>query len=172
MSFSPSFTTAQTPANPSYVIFEDTSVGSDPLIASRRITIIDCNGNFIVPSGTTTDYINWSLTVNPISLDLLSTDTAVNVQVDWLDSSTNVLYTVNTNYCLAEFSKQFLYYLIQLQSLNYQIIQDSNYWGNVGIFWTNIRGAINAVEIGNDIFAAQVCLNRTIFMSQNQSFYF
>jgi hypothetical protein len=112
------------------------------------------------------------LTVNPISLDLLSTDTAVNVQVDWLDSSTNVLYTVNTNYCLAEFSKQFLYYLIQLQSLNYQIIQDSNYWGNVGIFWTNIRGAINAVEIGNDIFAAQVCLNRTIFMSQNQSFYF
>lgn len=172
-SFSQSFTVSQTPANPSIVILTDTSTGSDPLINSRRIYITDCNGNPIVPSGTTTNYIVWELPNNPISLNILTQDTAVNIRVDWLaQNPSTVLYTLNNNYCLCEFGKQFFYYLIQLQSLNYNIIQDSNYWNNVGIFWTNIIGAINAVQIGDDIFASQTCLNREINMQQNQLYYF
>lgn len=172
MPFSQNFTVAQTSANPAFVIITDTSTGSDGAIDSRRIYITDCFGNYIVPSGTTTDYIDWPLVDNPISLNILTQDTAANVMVEWLDNTQQVLYELNNNYCFSEFNKQFLYYLIQLQSQTYNIIQDNNYWGNVGILWTNIIGAINAVEIGDDIFASQACLNRATNMNQNQAYYF
>lgn len=172
MPYSQNFTVSQTSANPAFVIITDTSTGSDPAIDSRRIYITDCNGNAVVPAGTTTTYIDWPLLDNPISLDLLTQDMALNVKVEWLDNATQILYELDNNYCLSEYNKQFLYYLIQLQSLTYNIIQDNNYWGNVGIFWANIIGAINAVEIGDDIFASQTCLNRATLMAQNQAYYF
>jgi hypothetical protein len=172
MPFSQNFTVAQTSANPAFVIITDTSTGSDPAIDSRRIFITDCFGNYIVPSGTTTSFIPWALANNPISLNILTQDAAVNIKVEWLDSADNVLYELNNNYCLSEFNKQFLYYLIQLQSQTYNIIQDNNYWGNVGIFWTNIIGAINSVEIGDDIFASQACLSRATNMQTNEAYYF
>lgn len=172
MPYSQNFTVSQTSANPAYVIVTDTSTGSDPAIDSRRITITDCNGNYIVPSGTTTNYIPWPLLDNPISLNILTQDTAANVKVEWLDVGSNVLYELNNNYCFSEYNKQFLYYLIQLQSYTYNIIQDNNYWGNVGILWTNVLGAINAVEIGDDIFASQASLSRATYMAQNQAIYF
>jgi hypothetical protein len=172
MPFSQNFTVAQTSANPAFVIITDTSTGTDGAIDSRRIYITDCFGNYIVPSGTTTNYIDWPLVDNPISLNILTQDTAANIRVEWLDASNNILYELNNNYCFSEFNKQFLYYLIQLQSQTYNIIQDNNYWGNVGIFWTNIIGAINSVEIGDDIFASQACLNRATNMAQNQAYFF
>ena len=181
MPYSQNFTVAQTPINPAYVIITDTSTPPNDYatynIDSRRIYIRDSFGNFIVPDGTTTDYIEWPLLQNPISLNILTQDFAVNIQVEWRDSTvtppTNpVLYSLDNNYCFSEYNKQFLYYLIQLQAHNYNIIQDNNYWGNVGIFWANIIGAINAVETGDDIAASQACLSRATFMAQNQSIYF
>lgn len=176
MAYSQNFTVAQTSANPAYIIITDTSTPPNDYatynIVSRRITIKDSNGDYIVPAGTTTNYIPWSLLDNPISLNVLTQDTAVNVMVEWLDSSSAVLYELNNNYCLTEYNKQFLYYLIQLQSLTFNVIQDNNYWGNVGMLWTNIIGAINSVEIADDIFSSQVCLNRATFMAQNQSTFF
>ena len=180
MPFSQNFTVAQTPANPAYIILTDTSTPPNDYatydITTRRITITDAFGNFIVPAGTTTNYIDWPLLDNPISLNVLTQDTAVNIKVQWLEILPGPVvtekYELNNNYCFTEFNKQFLYYLIQLQSMTYSIIQDNNYWGNVGILWTNIIGAINSVEIGNDIFASQACLNRATFMAQNQANFF
>jgi len=176
MPFSQNFTVAQTSANPAFIILTDTSTPPNDYatynIDIRRITITDYLGNFIVPAGTTTNYIEWPLLDNPISLNVLTQDMAVNIKVQWLDPFDVELYELNNNYCFTEFNKQFLYYLIQLQSMTYNIIQDNNYWGNVGILWTNIIGAINSVEIGNDIFASQACLNRATFMAQNQANFF
>jgi hypothetical protein len=174
MPFSPNFTVSQTPVNPAYIIITDTSTGSDPAIDSRRIYITDNNGNAVVPVGTTTNYIPWALVDSAISLNILMQDMALNIKVEWIDNALipSVLYDLDNNYCFSEYNKQFLYYLIQLQSYTYNIIQDNNYWGNVGIFWTNIIGAINAVEVGDDIFSSQTCLNRATFMAQNQSTFF
>lgn len=172
MSFSQNFIVAQTPANPAYILISDTSTGSDPSIIGRRITITDCFGNYLVPTGTTTNYIDWPLLDNPISLNVLTKDTAVNILVEWMYAGPVAHYSLNNNYCFSEFNKQFLYYLIQLQSMTYNIIQDNNYWGNVATFWTNIIGAINSVEIANDIFASQACLDRATFMAQNQANFF
>jgi len=172
MPYSQNFTVAQTPINPAYIIVTDTSTGSDPLIIGRTITIKDSFGNYLVPEGITTNYIDWPLVDISISLNILTQDVAANVLVEWLYAGPVIQYSLNRNYCFSQYNKQFLYYLIQLQAHNYAIIQDNNYWGNVGIFWTNITGAINAVEIGDDIAASQACLSRATFMAQNQSIYF
>ena len=172
MPYSQNFTVAQTSANPAYIIMTDTSTGTDGLIVSRRITITDSNGDYVVPAGVTTNYIDWPLLDNPISLNILTQDMALNIMVEWLYAGAVVQYDLNNNYCFSEYNKQFLYYLIQLQSLTYNIIQDNNYWGNVSTFWINIIGAINSVAIADDIFASQVCLNRATFMAQNQATYF
>lgn len=172
MPLTPNFSVSQTAVNPAYVVFTDTSSGSDGDIVSRRIYVTDSDGEPIVPDGVTTTYIAWPLATNPLNVDLLTQDAAVNIRVDWLDAGDSVLYTKNTNYALTQFSQQFLYYLIQLQSQNYNIIQDKNYWSNVGIFWANVIGAIKAVEVGNDIAASQACINRAIFMYDNQTMYF
>jgi hypothetical protein len=172
MAFLQNFSVAQTPANPKYLILTDTSTGSDEFIVSRKIYIQDCFGNYIVPAGYGINYIEWALENNPISIDLLTKDVAVNILVQWLDVNGAVLYELNNNYCLPEFNKQFLYYLVQLQSNNYNIIQDTRYWDNVATFWTNIVGAMNAVQNGNDIFASQESLDRASYMAENQFKFF
>ena len=76
MPYSQNFTVAQTPINPAYVIITDTSTPPNDYatynIDSRRIYIRDSFGNFIVPDGTTTDYIDWPLLQNPISLNIIT----------------------------------------------------------------------------------------------------
>jgi hypothetical protein len=166
------FSVAQTPSNPKYLIISDTSEGLSG-VAYRRIYIQDCFGNYIVPVGNDNpQYIYWALENDPISLDILTKDVAVNIKVQWMNALDSIICELDNNYCLTEFNKQFLYYLIQLQSNNYNIIQDTRYWDNVSIFWTNIIAAINAVQIGNDIFASQQCLDRSTYMAENQFKFF
>jgi hypothetical protein len=172
MSFTPNFTVAQTALNPSLVIVSDTSTGVDANIAQRRIYFKNSQGENVVPVGTTTDYVEWVLVNNPINIDLLTKDQALEVRVDWLSAGGTVLYTLTQKYCFSQNSKQFLYYLIQLQSLTFNVIQDTNYWGNVALLWTNIIGAINAVEIADDIYSSQVCLDRATFLASNQEKFF
>jgi hypothetical protein len=172
MPFVQNFSISQTPSNPALVIAEDTSTGADAAIVSRRITFTDSAGNTVVPSGTSTSYVAWALATNPITITLLTSDMAFNITVQWLDVSNTVLYTKSETYCLAEYNKSYLYYLIAQQAQAYPIIQDTNYWSNVGIFWVNIIGAIKAVELANDIASSQASLNRSTFMQQNANLYF
>lgn len=172
MSFSPSFAISRTPLNDALVIATDDSVGSDILIISRRITLTDSSGNTLVVSGTTTSYNAWPLATNPISLNLLTTDTAVSILVQWMSVTNTVLYDSTQSYCLANYSKTFLYYLEQSQSLTPNIVQDSNYSANLAILWATVKGAINSIEEGNDLAASQNALNRANYMRLNQSNFF
>lgn len=99
---------------------------------------------------------------------ILDNDAGVSVTVQWLSAADAVLYTLTQLYTLAEFNKNFLYYLIQQQALSPSIPQDANYFSNLATYWMNITGAIQAVEIGADIAAAQACLDRATSMKDNQ----
>ena len=172
MAFDPIFSISRTPLNDALVIATDDSTGVDSNITQRRITLTDSAGNTLVVSGTTTSYNEWPLITNPISLDLLITDTAVSILVEWLDVSNVVLYESTESYCLANYSKSFLYYLEQSQSLTPNIVQDANYSANLANLWAAVRGAINAIEEGNDLAASQNALNRANNYRLNQSLYF
>lgn len=172
MAFVQDFSISQTALNPALIIAEDTSTGVDAAITQRRIFFLDSEGNYLAESGVTTDYNAWAYATNPKSFDVLTEDTALQITVQWLDVSNNVLYSKTQSYCLAYYNKQFLYYLVQQQSLNPGIVQDTSYNSNVALFWTTIIGAVNAVTIGDDISASQNSLNRGTEMRNNQSFYF
>ena len=171
MPFVPDFNVTQTPASPSQIVVTDMSTGSDPAITQKRIYVQDINGAYLVPAGTTTNYVTWT-TGQTKTLDILSTDQAVNVKVEWLDAFAYVLYQSNANYCFSQYNQQYFYYLVQVQSQTYNIIQDNRYWQNMATYWANIIGAIKAVELGNDIFGSQVSLNRATFMQNNAQNFF
>jgi len=170
MSFSPAFSIGQYPANPSIVIAVDESVGSDGSISFRKIFVQDANGNYLVPSGTTTQFTVWPLADLSISLNILTNDVAAVVTVQWCDSGGNMLYESAQTYCFPLFSKQFAYQLIQ--GLVPPITLDTNYSASLANLWTSIIGAVNAVEVGGDIFASQNALNQAIYLRTNQSLFF
>jgi len=172
MPLSPAFSISQTALNPALIIAEDTSTGDDAAIAGKRITFTDANGDTLVESGVTTSYNVWATADNPDSFDVLTEDTALSILVQWVNSAGTALYSSTQSYCLAYYNKQFLYELVQQQSLVPGIVQDSNYWSNVATFHTTIVGAVNAVEIGGDIAASQNMLNKGTQMRLNESLYF
>jgi hypothetical protein len=172
MAITPSFTVAQTAISPSHVVLADTSSGSDGSIASRRIYFQDSGGNYVVPTGTTTSYVAWSYSDSTIDVNLLLRDMALTIIVQWLDSGNTVLYTLSNKYPLSEYNKQFFVYLVQLQGLETGIVNDGNYVGNMGLFWTNIVAGINAVNEGSDIAGAQNCFDRATYMRLRQTTFF
>jgi hypothetical protein len=167
-----SFSVSQPAATPNIIVVTDTSTGVDVAVTQRRVYVQDATGNYLVPSGTTTDYIQWSYSDVAINLDVLTTDSAVNVRVDWLNVSNVVLYTENNNYAFTQYNRQFFVYLVQLQGLTPGVVQDANYFSNSAILWTMIQAAINAVEYGNNIAAAQNCLSIANQLRLNQAYSF
>lgn len=173
MPFSPAFSVGQALSNPGAVTLTDDSSGSDVLITQRRVYFTDEAGNYIVPSGTSTDYVAWPLATNPITISsLLQVDTSVNILVQWLNVSNVVLYDDDDDFCLRAFNKQQFVYLIQQQALSPGIVQDSNYFSNLCQYWINIQGANTMVEDAADLSGSQNCLNRATEMLQNESKYF
>lgn len=172
MAITPSISVSQSALNPAYITVTDDSTGSDASIASRRLYIQDAAGNYIVPTGTTTDYIAWSYAQSSITPNVLTQDTAASITVQWLDVSNSILYVYNNTYGLSQFGKQFFYYLIQQLGLTPGTFQDDNYSGNLAMFWAFIVAGDNAITNGNDVAAAQQCYNKEIQMMNNQAFYF
>jgi hypothetical protein len=172
MALSPAFTISQSALSPSNITATDTSTGSDGAITSRRIYFQTSQGTYLVESGTSTDYEVWSYSDSSETFNVLTTDQALSITVQWLDVSNNVLYSLTQVFCLSEFNQQFFYYLIQQQALTPNIIQDSNYFSNIANYWMNITGAIQAIEIGADVSASQNCLNRATYMMDNQANFF
>lgn len=168
----PSISVSQSAATPSDVTITDTSTGSDAAISARRVYIQTATGTYLVESGTTTDYEVWPYADASITLDVLTQDECVNILVQWLNVSNSVLYSYENQYALSEYNKQFLVYLVSNQGLTPGIVQDTNYSGNIAIFWTNIIAGINQVEFGDDIAGGQNCFNRATFMRQNESMFF
>lgn len=167
-----SFTIAQSALNPALVIATDTSTSIDPSITKRRIYFQTYSGEYLVPSGVTTDYIEWPLADVSISLDILTQDQAVNVTVQWLNVSNTVIETLSQLYCLPEFNKQFYFYLLQNIAATPPILGDATFFSNMATYWQLITGAIQAIEIGADISSSQNCLNLATNMKNNSSYYF
>ena len=116
MSFTPNFTTYQLAGSPSTIYLEDTSTGSDVAITQRRIYITDYEGNYVVPSGTTTDYVNFPLIHNTIYIDCLTEDMALTVTVQWLDVNNVVLYDKTDLIGFTLYNETFYYSLTQGQA--------------------------------------------------------
>jgi len=171
MAFAESFSVSQSALTPSVVTVTDTSTGTDGAITQRRVYVSTEDGTYLTGDGTV-DYDVWAFADASTNLDILDENTAASIRVDWLSSANVILYTLTNQYCLPQYAKNFAYYLVQMQANTVTVVQDSTYFSNLAQFWTNLRGAINAIEVSDDLSASQNCLNRCTEMETNQAKYF
>lgn len=172
MSFVQSFSVSQNIGNPSTLVLTDTSTGADGAIYERRVYLRKSDGTYLVPDGTTTQYIVWPYANTTISIDVLNKDYALEITVLWVNSGGTTLYTSADTFVFSLYSEQFYYGLTQELAGNYPIIADDNYYSNKFRLRTEIDSANNAISIGGDIAASQACLDRAALLILNQSLYF
>ena len=91
MPLTPNFSTEQTIGFPSIVTITDDSTGSDVAVTQRRVYLVDSEGEYVVPDGTTTDYVEWDYAETTLDIDCLTADSALDITVHWLDVSNVVL---------------------------------------------------------------------------------
>lgn len=111
---STSFSVSQQILYPNVIDLEDTSTGSDVAVTGRRIYFTDAEGEYIVPTGTTTDYVEWDYAESTKAVDLLTEAKALTIRVDWVNVSGIPLYTESNVYVFTIFLEYFLYHLTHL----------------------------------------------------------
>ena len=171
------FTTSQVVGEPSEIVLVDASTGSDASATQRRIYLQTATGDYLVPTGTSTDYINWPIADgNTKTLDVLTKDYALNITVMYLNVS-NVSVAETTDLAgFTLYSETFYYSLTQAQASQSQpppmIIQDSNYYMNKLALRTSIDSGNNAITYGDDITTAQNMYDLATYMVLNEADYF
>jgi hypothetical protein len=172
MPFVPSFSSTQLYGQPTIAYVTDTSTGSDVLITARRAYFRTATGDYLVVSGTTTDYNAWALADTTEGFDLLPQDEAVVLVIDWVDAGGNVLYTAEDEILYKQNTEAMLLTLTKSQVSNPSIIYNTTYRSNKMWLFTLLKSAENAVEFGADIYSAQVNLNEAQNMITNESYFF
>lgn len=170
----PNFTASQNSGSPSVCTFVDTSTGNDSDITQRRIYLLQANGEYLVPSGTTTDYVQWDYAQSSISLEVLSQDTALSVTVEWLDVSNAVLYTKTIAFGFDAFGQNFLYGLSdgQVPIVFPPVVLSTDYYKNKVQFYCYLISASQAISYASDIQKAQAAYDSDQNMISNSSIYF
>ena len=172
MSFVPNFTASQTSGQPSVIVLTDTSVGTDVTIATRRVYLLQSNGTFLVPAGTTTDYVVWDLVDPSISLDVLAQDTALSITVQWLTSANAVVTSKTISFAFTAYNETFYYGLTESQVANSNLSASTNWYQTKLVLRVEIDSADQAITFASDIYSAQAALNRATYISTNQALFF
>jgi len=172
MPLTPSFSVANNSGTPNIITLADTSSGSDILVTKRRIYLLQADGTYLVPTGTTTDYIEWALASTSINLDVLSQNTALQITVQWLSVSNTVLYTVTTAFGFPAYGETFYYGLTQQQSADPNIIAAQGFYEAKLMVRVELDSAAQAISFASDIQGAQQCFDRLQVIMNNQNLFF
>lgn len=173
--FVQSFSATQVLGLPSKIYLQDTSTGSDVAVTGRKVYITNAAGEYLVAGAVpsvASAYTTWDIGSLTTNIDVLTTDMALFVRVDWVNVSGTVLYTNTTLYGFYQYTQTFLLTLTKNQVVNPQILNDANYWEDKSKLHTLLKDAENAVSVGGDIYSAQNSLDlATYLMSKSQFFY-
>lgn len=166
MAFSPSFTITPT-GNPAAFTILDTSTGSDGAITARQILLYNPANALIVPPIDFPLSAGSSITIAP-----LANDQALNVVLEWTNNVGTPLYTTSLIWAFVQYGLQFLQQLTQTQISNPLIVNDFNWlWNKLSIF-LDIQSALNAINVGQSVFAAQSCIKRYTDLIAQQNIIF
>ena len=172
MPLTPNFTASQNYGTPSVITLTDTSTGSDGTIAKRRVYMLQANGTYLVPTGTTTSYVDWALVDTSINLDVLAQDSALSITVQWLTSGNVVVQSKTTSFAFTAYNETFYYGLTESQVANSNLTASTNWYQNKMTLRVELDSATQAISFASDIFSAQSALNRATYISTNSNFFF
>lgn len=173
-----SFAATQVVGSPQNIVITDSSAGTDITAVNRRLYFTNAAGSYVVPSGTTTDYVLFPLSEGATKTvsDILPNDMALNITLSYVNVSGAVVATETILTGFTLYNETFYYSLTQAQAQQNQpppnIIQDSNYYSNKMILRVEIDSGNQALELGSDITTAQGCYDRASYMVANQNNYF
>lgn len=172
MPLSPNFSTSQVLGEPSEIVVTDTSTGSDVAITQRRIYLLTTDGIFLVPSGTSTEYIAWIAGSISKTVDALTRDRALLITVQWLNVSNVVLYDKVILCTFTLYNEAFDYYLTQMLTANPILINDNNFWDNKSTLRTYIDSGNQAVSLAADQAGAQFCYDEATNLRLGSQYYY
>lgn len=163
----PSFTVAPTSVAGA-IFFTDTSTGSDGAVTDRQIMLYNSAGNLQVPA------IDWPIANATITIPPLVADAALNITVNWNNSSGTPLYTKSQLFAMTQYAEQFFYSLTQQQAAttNLNILNDFPYYTNKSKLRTLIDSANQAISVGMDIYSSAFCISIYQQMLNNINLYF
>jgi hypothetical protein len=167
MAYNAAFSISES-SNPSLVVINDTSTGSDPNITSKTLTLYNADGSVY----TTAD---WPVGDSSITLDILPRDVSLNISLSVASSDPEPdpsTYTYSQIHAFVRYEKNYGYYLTQLQTANPSISQDQNFYNGKLRLLCEILSAEDAISIGEDAFAAQMCIERGNYLITNPLNYF
>jgi hypothetical protein len=178
MALTPNFSASQNYGTPNIITLTDTSSGSDVTITKRRIYLLQSNGTYLVPTGTTTNYIEWNMTNTTtrepltIALNVLTQDTALSVTVEWLTAANVMVVNKAISFAFTAYNETFYYGLTEDQVADANITASTNWYQNKMILRVELDSATQAIAFASDIFSAQAALNRATYISTNSQYFF
>ena len=176
MPITANFSTTQSVGAPSVIDFSDTSTGSDVTATQRRIYLVNAQGNYVVPSGTGTDYVNFPLSEGAdISIDCLAQDSALWITLQYLDINNVVVASKTLLKGFSLYNETFYYSLTQAQatqSVPPNILQDTMYLQNKSALRVFLDSAANAITYGQDITTAQNMYDAATYLTTNEQMFF
>lgn len=175
MAFVPLFTFTQNSGTPTDLTGYELSTGVDADITQRRVYLLQSDGSYLIPSGTTTDYVSWAIANSSVTIsDILNQDTALSITVDWLNGSNTVLYTKTIAFGFAAFGETFYYSLTQSQVpiTNPAVALSTDYYMNKMKLRVFLDSAAQSISFASDIYSAMVCYDAETFMIANANDYF
>lgn len=166
-----SFSASQDAGNITIATFTDTSTGLiNP--TGRLIYLRKYDGTYLVPNGTTTDYILWPITDSFINIDVLDKDYCLDVTVIWLSGSTQE-DDVTSLVLFTAYSELFLRNLtMALAGNRISLTKNDNYWNNKKKLRCLVDDATQAVALINDQTIATQCLDEAKKLTDNIQIFF
>lgn len=168
----PNFSISQNYGSIDSFTITDTSTGSDAGLTLRLIYLQKYDGDYLVPDGTTTDYIVWPIGDSSLLIeDVLDKDYCLDITVQYFTGS-SVTYTKTRLVLFSAYSELFLRQLTQQVAANRLRLDQNNYWFNKLKLRTLIDDAEQAVTLLNDQTTATFCLDEAKKLTDNISAFF
>lgn len=166
MALTPSFTITPLSDGASFIV-NDTSTGSDGAITDRKILLYTTANALLVAAIDFPLSAGSSITISPLTKDY-----ALSVQVQWVNNVGAALYNFSLIYAFVQYALLFLEGLTQTQISNPNIANDTSFMGNKYRVFTEVQSALNAINTGQSLSAAQSCILRYQNYITNQNLYF
>lgn len=148
------------------LVFVDTSTGSDGAIADRVITLFRVDNTIL---GT----FDFPLSAgSSITINAVTTDIALNTQINWNNVSGASLYAFNVILAYTQYAENYYYQLTQNQQAQPSLLNDQQYFQNKSKLRVLIDSANQAISVGKDIFSANVSISLYQIMLANPALYF
>ncbi len=166
MSFVQNFSSSQNSGDITIATITDTSTGTDNTLTGKLIYFQKYDGTYLVPEGTTTDYVYWPIGNSSIDVDILDKDYCLLITVKWFSGST-VAYTKTILTLFTGYGDLFLRQLTQAMGATPDLIQNKNFWYNKNKLRVLLDDAAQAVSLLNDQTIATYCLNAAKQLTDN-----